>query len=86
MLNLAEIEKFYPDSLKPFGRFLLREYLQYKILEIIFTSEYADKVKWSDFTDLDWSNQVFFPLVINHTLLNTGITTGIVTYWKKRII
>lgn len=44
MLSLKEIEKFYPDNLQPFKKFILREYLQYKILEIIFESEYHDKL------------------------------------------
>lgn len=41
MLNLHEIQTFYPENLHRFPRFLLREYLQYKILEIIFESRYA---------------------------------------------
>jgi len=44
MLNLEEIKKFYPESLHPFERFVLREYLQYKILEIIFESPFASKL------------------------------------------
>jgi len=41
MLTLPEIEKNYPEPLRGFKRFILREYLQYKILQIIFDSEYA---------------------------------------------
>lgn len=41
MLNLHEIQSFYPENLHRFPRFLLREYLQYKILEIIFESRFA---------------------------------------------
>lgn len=41
MLTLREIQPFYPENLHRFPRFLLREYLQYKILEIIFESRYA---------------------------------------------
>ena len=41
MLNLPEIEKNYPEPLRGFKRFILREYLQHKILQIIFDSEYA---------------------------------------------
>jgi predicted nucleotidyltransferase component of viral defense system len=41
MLTLPEIEKNYPENLKGFKRFILREYLQHKILQIIFDSEYA---------------------------------------------
>jgi predicted nucleotidyltransferase component of viral defense system len=44
MLNLKEIEKYYLESLKPFKRFLLREYLQYKIVAIIFDSVHANKL------------------------------------------
>lgn len=46
MLNLLQIEQQYPESLRPFKRALLREYLQYKILEIIFASEYASKLSF----------------------------------------
>lgn len=44
MLSLKNIEQYYPDSEKPFKRNILREYLQYKILEIIFNSKYAQDV------------------------------------------
>src|SRR3989339_1326882 len=44
MLSLKNIEQYYPDNEKPFKRNILREYLQYKILEIIFNSKYAQKV------------------------------------------
>jgi hypothetical protein len=46
MLSLEQIEQQYPESLRPFKRGLLREYLQYKILEIIFASEYASKLSF----------------------------------------
>jgi predicted nucleotidyltransferase component of viral defense system len=46
MLNLSEIQKFYPENLHKFKRFMLREYLQYKILEIIFDSKYANKLSF----------------------------------------
>lgn len=38
MLSLTNIEKYYPELERPFKRNILREYLQYKILEIIFNS------------------------------------------------
>ncbi|WP_373493768.1 nucleotidyl transferase AbiEii/AbiGii toxin family protein [Aquiflexum sp.] len=44
MLSLEEIRKFYPKELEGFERFMLREYLQYKLLEIIFESAYAEKL------------------------------------------
>lgn len=46
MLTLQEIEQQYPDFLRAHKRHLLREYLQYKILEIIFVSEYASKLSF----------------------------------------
>ena len=44
MLSLKNIEQYYPDNQKPFKRNILREYLQCKILEIIFNSKYAQDV------------------------------------------
>jgi predicted nucleotidyltransferase component of viral defense system len=44
MISLKEIEKFYPATLRRFSKSLLREYLQYKILQIIFDSKYAGKL------------------------------------------
>jgi len=44
MLDINQIESFYPETLRPFKRNLLREYLQYKILEIIFDSRQGDKL------------------------------------------
>jgi len=46
MLSLQEIEKYYPEKFKEFKRNLLREYLQYKILQIIFNSKYASKLSF----------------------------------------
>lgn len=41
MLPLNEIRPYYPEELHQFPRFMLREYLQYKILEILYESPYA---------------------------------------------
>ncbi len=38
VLDIRQIQAFYPDSLKPFKKNILREYLQYKILEALFDS------------------------------------------------
>jgi predicted nucleotidyltransferase component of viral defense system len=43
MLSFAQIQQFYPPQLHRFGSFLLREYLQYKILALIFSSDFAMK-------------------------------------------
>lgn len=44
MLTLKEIENQYPENLRSRKRYILREYLQYKILEIIFNSPFANKL------------------------------------------
>ncbi len=46
MLSLQEIEKYYPEKISVFKRNLLREYLQYKLLQIIFNSKYASKLSF----------------------------------------
>jgi len=46
MLSLAEIEKYYPENIRAFKRNIRREYLQYKILQIIFNSKYANKLSF----------------------------------------
>jgi predicted nucleotidyltransferase component of viral defense system len=46
MLTLSEIEKSYPANLRAFKHFILREYLQYKILQIIFDSEYSTQLSF----------------------------------------
>lgn len=43
MLAISEILKEYPESLRGFKNFIIREYLQYKILQILFDSRYAGK-------------------------------------------
>ncbi len=46
MLDIGQIESFYPEYLKPFKRNLLREYLQYKILDIIFESKFGERLSF----------------------------------------
>jgi predicted nucleotidyltransferase component of viral defense system len=43
MLDLRQILQQYPAALQPFGRFILREYLQHKLLQLIYDSPYADR-------------------------------------------
>ncbi len=52
MLSLEEIKPYYPESLQLFERFIIREYLQYKILEIIFESPYESKLAFMEGTCL----------------------------------
>jgi predicted nucleotidyltransferase component of viral defense system len=44
MLNISEISAYYPENLRTFKRLILREYLQYKILEIIYEGPYAEQL------------------------------------------
>ena len=44
MLSLKEIGEYYPESLRGYKEYLLKEYLQYKILEIIFNTDFANKL------------------------------------------
>ena len=44
MLDIRQIEQYYPENLRGFRRFILREYLQYKVLEILFNGPHANKL------------------------------------------
>ncbi len=46
MLTIQEIVRQYPEFLQTFRRDILREYLQYKILEIIFTSKFGNRLSF----------------------------------------
>jgi len=46
MLDIKQIETFYPEYLRSFQRNLLREYLQYKILEIVFDSKFGERLSF----------------------------------------
>ena len=52
MLELRHIESFYPEHLRHFKRNILREYLQYKILAVIFSGKYAVKLAFMGGTAL----------------------------------
>ncbi|MCK4678930.1 MAG: nucleotidyl transferase AbiEii/AbiGii toxin family protein [Bacteroidales bacterium] len=44
MLNLDQIKSYFPESLHGFERFMVREFLQYKILEVLYDSPVANKM------------------------------------------
>jgi len=44
MINLTDIKKFFPENLQNQDRFILREYLQYKILESISKNKLSNKL------------------------------------------
>ncbi|MBI5421099.1 MAG: nucleotidyl transferase AbiEii/AbiGii toxin family protein [Parcubacteria group bacterium] len=52
MLSLSNIEKYYPDNEQPFKKSILREYLQYKMLEIIFNSKIGQQLAFLGGTSL----------------------------------
>ena len=46
MISIEEIKKFYPSDIHKFNRGLLREYLQYLILSIIFSHKIGRKLSF----------------------------------------
>jgi len=46
MISLDQILKFYPENLHSFKNFILREYLQCKILEIVFSSPFSRQLSF----------------------------------------
>ena len=52
MISLEQIESFYPEHLRVFKKNLLREYLQHKILEAIFSSAFGRKLAFMGGTAL----------------------------------
>lgn len=44
MLEFQQIKEQYPENMQRFERSILREYLQYKILQAIFDSKHANKL------------------------------------------
>lgn len=61
MISLKQIEKWYPEDIHPFKRAMVKEYLQYKILELVFASKYARKLSFIGGTALRllYDNQRF---------------------------
>jgi predicted nucleotidyltransferase component of viral defense system len=88
MISINQIEQHYPEYLRGFKRNILREYLQYKILEIIFNSRIAPKLSFLGGTalrivhentrfseDLDFDN--FELSEEDFSLLTKDIQTGL---------
>lgn len=88
MLSLEQIEQYYPKNAQSFKKNLLREYIQYKILEIIFNSKLTDKLSFLGGTalrivydntrfseDLDFDNLGFNQK--NFSLLMDAVKTGL---------
>jgi predicted nucleotidyltransferase component of viral defense system len=58
MLDLKQIETFYPENLRIFKRNLLREYLQYVILDIIYSSGHGNRLIFMGGTAIHMINGV----------------------------
>ena len=52
MLDFEQIQEQYPENLQRFERAILREYLQYKVLQAIFESNYASNLAFLSGTAL----------------------------------
>jgi len=94
MLNLKQIEEYYPKNLRTFKKNILREYLQYKILEIIFNSKVVNKLSFLGGTalriiynntrfseDLDFDN--FGLTQEEFTLLSKEVENGLIKQGYK---
>jgi predicted nucleotidyltransferase component of viral defense system len=46
MLSLPQIQSYYPVALQQFSKGILREYLQYKILDLIFQHKHGSKLSF----------------------------------------
>lgn len=79
MIHLDNLIPAYPAHLRHFRRAILREYLQYKLLDIIFASPYADRLCFLGGTclrivhgntrfseDLDFDNWQLTPAQFDH--------------------
>ena len=52
MLDFQQIKDQYPENLQRFERAILREYLQYKVLQAVFDSNHASKLAFRGGTAL----------------------------------
>lgn len=61
MLNLKQIKDTYPKELQKFEKHILREYVQFKILEIIYSSKFGNSLAFMGGTALRivYGNQRF---------------------------
>ena len=46
MISLSQILSEYPQHLRIYGESILKEYLQYKILNSIYNTKHADKLNF----------------------------------------
>lgn len=84
MLRLDEIMGFYPETLYGHKDMLLREYLQYKILEVVYESEFGQKMVFMGGTCLRivHGNQRFSEDI---DFDNRGMSSGDFTKLSERV-
>lgn len=88
MLSLEEIKPYYPEHLQSFERFIIREYLQYKILEIIFETPYENKLAFLGGTCLRivyGSNRFSEDLDFDNFNMSTDDFNGITEIVKREL-
>lgn len=88
MLDIKQIETFYPDSVKPFKKNILREYLQYKLLEAVFDSSYGPYLSFMGGTAihiLHGSSRFSEDLDFDNLGLRSDDFKSLVSQVKKRI-
>lgn len=88
MLSVNDIQNYYPEELRTFKRFILREYLQYKILEILFENEHAHKLSFLGGTCLRIIHQqqrFSEDLDFDNFNLTQNDFQGIATYIKEQL-
>ena len=69
MISLEQLESYYPPNLRHFKKNILREYLQYKILDIVFNSNFNISGKLS-FMEGAYNNyrRIFYSITLKGTL------------------
>jgi predicted nucleotidyltransferase component of viral defense system len=89
MLDIKQIASFYPDSLRPFKKNILREYLQYKILEAMFNSPAANDLSFMGGTAihmLHGSHRFSEDLDFDNLGLNSDGFNDLISQIKKSMI
>jgi predicted nucleotidyltransferase component of viral defense system len=88
MLTLPEIENNYPDHLRAYKRFIVKEYLQHKLLQIIFDSEYANQFCFLGGTCLrivHGNNRFSEDLDFDYFKMNEAIFEDLAALLKKQL-
>ncbi len=88
MLSLSNIKEFYPQNIQAFEKHILREYLQYKVLEIIYSLDFGERLVFLGGTALRiaYNNQRFSEdLDFDNLGLNAEEFTEMIDIVKSRL-